>query len=279
MIPINILVEDTSDRKEVLCAKGLSILIHTKEQKILFDTGPNSVFIKNAKKFDFNLADVDTLILSHAHRPFIGGVNSFCKINKNAQIVIENFDTDKYFKINGKVKYDITPKFKKKNLSRIRRINNPAQITTNSWFIPCTVDNYGKPKKNNIFFKKTSNMIKKDDFSHEGIFVIDDSGELVIFSSCSHNGVINTIESAKSFFPNKRVRSYVGGMHFPYSEWQEIPPDDMRNLEELIDYAKVHPNLRFFTGHCTGEKAIQFLKKGLGKNSVIHLQAGVSYSV
>ena len=121
--------------------------------------------------------------------------------------------------------------------------------------------------------------MKQDNFAHEGIFVIDDSGELVIFNSCSHNGVVNAIESAREFFPNKRVRSYVGGMHFPYSEKDEIPPDDIRNLEEIVDYAKAHQNLRFYTGHCTGNKTIEFLQKALDKNKVIHLQTGHSYSV
>ena len=122
-------------------------------------------------------------------------------------------------------------------------------------------------------------QFSRDNFSHEGIFVIDDSGELVIFNSCSHNGVVNSIESARRFFPNKRIRSYVGGMHFPYGKEQTIPPDDMRNLEELVDYAKQHPELRFYTGHCTGEGTIKFLQKELGKNKVLRIQSGHSYSV
>ena len=241
MIPINILVENSTDKKDMLCGKGLSILINTKEQKILFDTGSNSAFIKNAKKLDLNLSEIDSLILSHAHDSFIGGVNQFCKINKTAQIVMQNIDTNRYFRIEKKFKYDVGPSFGLKIFSRIRMINNPAQITTNSWFIPYTVKDYGRPKKNTLFYKMIDDEMKQDNFAHEGIFVIDDSGELVIFNSCSHNGVVNAIESAREFFPNKRVRSYVGGMHFPYSEKDEIPPDDIRNLEEIVDYANYTP--------------------------------------
>ena len=63
-----------------------------------------------------------------------------------------------------------------------------------------------------------------DTFNHEGILLYEDSGEIVIFNSCSHNGVINSIESARTFFPNKKIRSYVGGFHFPYPSIDKILP-------------------------------------------------------
>ena len=279
MIPITILVEDTTENFKYSCAKGLSIFINTKEQKILMDTGPNSTFIKNAKKLGIDLTQINTLILSHAHRPFNGGLNQFCKINKDAQIVIQNTDFEKYYFVKGKSKKNISPKLTVKNLPQIRMINNPAQITTNSWFIPCTVHNYGTPKKNQFLYRKTPSKFVMDNFMHEGIFVIDDNGELVIFNSCSHNGVINSIESAKQFFPNKRLRSYVGGFHFPFKDNETIPPDDMRNLDEIIDYSKINQNLRFFTGHCTGLPAIEYLQRGIGKNRVLKIQSGGFYTI
>ncbi len=110
MIPITILVEDTTENFKYSCAKGLSIFINTKEQKILMDTGPNSTFIKNAKKLGIDLTQINTLILSHAHRPFNGGLNQFCKINKDAQIVIQNTDFEKYYLVKGKSKKNISHK-------------------------------------------------------------------------------------------------------------------------------------------------------------------------
>ena len=55
MIPITVLVADSTDRSECACANGLSFIIHTKEQEILFDTGPNAVFLKNAKMIIYYL--------------------------------------------------------------------------------------------------------------------------------------------------------------------------------------------------------------------------------
>ncbi|MCR4790865.1 MAG: MBL fold metallo-hydrolase [Treponemataceae bacterium] len=279
MIPITVLLENSTAKAGLLHAHGLSIIIHTNEQDVLLDTGPNSFFIKNAQLMNVNLDKVETLLLSHAHYDHTGGLKAFCKINEHAQIVMENTNGDKYYHLYPRLKKFIGLKAPRKIYKKIRKLVNPAQITCDSWFIPYTVSSYGKPSKNQGLVKKTRTGFVKDNFSHEGIYVIDDQGQLVIFNSCSHGGVINAIESARDFFPNKRVRSYIGGFHFPYKKGEEIHPEDIRNLEELIDYAKLQPEIKFYTGHCTGLPVIDYLKNALGKDRINYLQTGLSFSV
>ena len=42
----------------------------------------------------------------------------------------------------------------------------------------------------------------------------------------------------------------------------------MRNLDELIDYAKIQSSIKFYTGHCTGNGAFDYLRKNLGERVV-----------
>ena len=44
---------------------GLSLYIETKQHKILFDLGPDETLLENAERLRINLAQVDTVILSH----------------------------------------------------------------------------------------------------------------------------------------------------------------------------------------------------------------------
>ena len=268
MINTTVLLENSLYNRNLKKAHGLSLLIKTPEQHILLDTGPDSKFYKNAKKMGIDLSKVDSLVLSHAHYDHTGGVNKFCKLNEKAQILMFSPSNEKYY---GKSKFGyhfIGYKFTSRTQKRIKYLQNPLQISAHCWFIPCSVDFYGKPNKNETLYKKLGKSYVKDNFKHEGILIYDDKGELVIFNSCSHNGVINSIESVRAFFPNKKIRSYVGGFHFPYSSVDKIKPEDMRNLDELIDYAKIQSSIKFYTGHCTGNGAFDYLRKNLGERVV-----------
>ncbi|MGP1588150.1 MAG: MBL fold metallo-hydrolase [Treponemataceae bacterium] len=276
MVQVTFLLENTSEDITLRTAHGLSMLIEFEDRKILLDTGPNSDFYKNAKKMKIDLCEVEVLLLSHAHYDHTGGLDKFCKVNKNSEILMQ-YTHDKYYSVSGIQKKFIGLNPKIKNLARIRMLTQPCQITKNSWFIPCTVNHYGTPNLNSGLFKKIGKNFFPDDFKHEGIFVINDNSELVIFNSCSHRGVINSIESAREFFPNKKVRSYVGGFHFPYAKGQNIRPEDLRNFEELIDYTRFQTNLTLYTGHCTGDQAFDYLENALGKGRIKHFSTGKTF--
>ena len=278
MLNITVLLENSLYNRNLQKAHGLSVLVRTAEHHILLDTGPNSKFYKNAKKLGIDLSQIDSLVLSHAHYDHTGGVNRFCKINEKAQILMFSPYNEKYY---GKSKfgyYFIGAKFSSKTKKRIKFLQNPIQISAHCWFIPCSVDFYGKPNKNNSLYKKVEKDYINDNFKHEGILIYDDNGELVIFNSCSHNGVINSIESARTFFPKKKIRSYVGGFHFPYPSIDKIKPEDLRNLDELVDYAKLQKEITFYTGHCTGNGAFDYLRKALG-DRVQAIQTGKELEV
>lgn len=278
MLNITVLLENSLYNRNLQKAHGLSLLIKTSEQHILLDTGPNSKFYKNAKKIGIDLSQIDSLILSHAHYDHTGGTNKFCKVNEKAQILMFSPYDEKYY-AKSKIGYlFIGHKFSAKTKRRITFLQNPIQISAHCWFIPCSVDFYGQPNGNDFLFKKVGKDYIKDNFKHEGILVYDDNGELVIFNSCSHNGVINSIESAKTFFPKKKVRSYVGGFHFPYSSIDKIKPEDLRNLDELIDYARLQKDIKFYTGHCTGNGAFDYLRNALGER-VLPIQTGSELKV
>ena len=46
-------------------AHGLSFYIETENHKLLFDTSPSEVLIRNAQKLGVDLTSIDTVILSH----------------------------------------------------------------------------------------------------------------------------------------------------------------------------------------------------------------------
>ena len=65
---------------------GLSILIESSGNKVLFDVGASSIFAENAKSLGVDLSDVEAVAISHGHYDHTEGMESFCEINKLALI-------------------------------------------------------------------------------------------------------------------------------------------------------------------------------------------------
>lgn len=65
---------------------GLSFYVETQNHKLLFDTSPSEVVLRNAERLGVDLTAVDTVILSHGHYDHSGGIMAFTSINPNAKI-------------------------------------------------------------------------------------------------------------------------------------------------------------------------------------------------
>lgn len=62
-----------------LAEPAVSYYIEDEENKILFDTGYSDIFIKNAKKMNINLENLNKLVISHGHNDHTGGLEHFIK--------------------------------------------------------------------------------------------------------------------------------------------------------------------------------------------------------
>ncbi|MCI8845747.1 MAG: MBL fold metallo-hydrolase [Lachnospiraceae bacterium] len=70
---ITALLENKTNREDMLTEHGLSLYIETEKHKILFDMGQSDLFAKNAAALGINLSSVDIAVLSHGHYDHGGG--------------------------------------------------------------------------------------------------------------------------------------------------------------------------------------------------------------
>jgi 7,8-dihydropterin-6-yl-methyl-4-(beta-D-ribofuranosyl)aminobenzene 5'-phosphate synthase len=89
-----------------------------------------------------------------------------------------------------------------------------------------------------------------DDFLHEQYLLLEEQGNTVLISGCSHKGILNIGEW---FSPNVLV----GGFHF-----SKLPTDNL-----LRGYAETLSSFdcRFYTCHCTGVPQYEFMKEFMPK--------------
>ena len=104
----------------------------------------------------------------------------------------------------------------------------------------------------------TSSGTVRDDFSHEIALAFVTEKGLVVISSCSHKGALNTIASCMEFTGCNTLQAYIGGLHFVDS-----PEVETETTSFINDWLTLYPNAYLYTGHCTCPKAAALLKTHL----------------
>ncbi len=109
-----------------------------------------------------------------------------------------------------------------------------------------------------------------DDFEHElaTVYLVKDKG-LVVLTSCSHRGVINTVRQAMEASGIDKVHAVIGGFHV-------VPPlgDDYIN-KTIEEFRQIDPDY-LMVGHCTGDRFYDLARAALG-DKVIHSAVGTRF--
>ena len=109
-----------------------------------------------------------------------------------------------------------------------------------------------------------------DDFEHElaTVYLVKDKG-LVVLTSCSHRGVINTVRQAMEASGIDKVHAVIGGFHV-------VPPLGDDYIEKTIaEFRQIDPDY-LMVGHCTGDRFYDLARAALG-DKVIHSAVGMRF--
>lgn len=246
------------ERKELLTEHGLSIFFELGGNKYLLDTGASDTFAENAMKLGVQIEDIDYLLISHAHKDHTGGINKFLEINTKAKICLSSKNTEySFFSSRKEAIKDISmPKISDEGKFRLVSVDKNLKLNDDIDIISVFPQVYPFPKGNRtLLYEKYSEGKKKlDKFQHELAFTLKVKDNFIVLSSCTHNGILNTLEAC---FPDKtdkyRVLAYIGGTHLLDSNDTER----YESQEEIIAIGKslleLYPNLKLISGHCTGE--------------------------
>ena len=265
---VSVLAENSVSKKHFKDVKpehGLSLFIEFEDKKILFDLGQSDLFIRNAEKMGIDLSQVDYLIISHGHFDHGGGLEHFLKRNKKAKIYLHKKAINRFYtKILGLVPYyvGLDQKILSQYSDRIIYVFSNSQIEDNLVLLEGFPDIFPQSEANKKLFEKIDKKLIPDKFKHEIALLLFDKEEVVLFSGCSHSGIINIIDEVKLFTDDKRIKAIFGGFHI-YSaiNKKSESPCYINKLTEAMDEA----DAVFYAGHCTGEANYFSIKKRLGR--------------
>lgn len=274
MVKVIPLVENTTISANYKPEHGLSFYIETEKHKILYDVGPNDLFLHNAKKLNVNIEDIDIVIISHGHSDHGGGLSYFLKNNKKAKIYIRKSAFEPHY-----IKVAFIPIYIGLDPSLINdeRIvfTDDINIIDEELILFSNVkEEHFFSKSNKKLFVKNNGGLMLDDFNHEQSLIITNGSKKILISGCSHSGMINIINKAQEI-TRSDLDIVIGGFHL------FNPPTHKYESSEYIDLVAqslAKTNCMYYTCHCTGVKAYEMLKLVL-LDRINYLSTGSSISI
>jgi 7,8-dihydropterin-6-yl-methyl-4-(beta-D-ribofuranosyl)aminobenzene 5'-phosphate synthase len=246
---------------------GLSVLIQTKANTILFDTGASDLLAHNSTQLGIDLQAVDAVVLSHGHYDHAGGLAAFLKMNSEATAYCCPGALEPHVvKLFGFLSKDIGVSRKALNsfVQRFVEVGGITEIATGVYVVPHIPLSHATPKDMGMFFKKTGGRLQKDDFTHEILLVVKEQSGMTVLTGCAHKGVLNTMAAATGNFPGVPIEALIGGLHMtnPVTKRLSETEDDISLVGAQLQKNKTLKKL--YAGHCTGPMAYSLLRQQMG---------------
>lgn len=261
------LIEDTQGREALCFEHGLSFFVQTETHRLLLDTGASGDFIENAQRLGIDLSTVDTLVLSHGHYDHTGGVMRFAQLNPTAKIYLHTLAGGEYYNdYNSQHKYIGIDKAIL-SLPQLQRVEGNIKIDDELFLFSCVECTRPIPSGNAILKQELDGELVADRFLHEQYLAVSSDGKTALLSGCAHRGILNILDSYKAIFgamPDYCISGFHMMKKTPYDE-------DDKTLAQLTAKQLLKTGTQFFSGHCTGEEAMEILKDIMGDTlTVIH---------
>ena len=239
---ITVLSENTS-RCGLPAEHGLSLFVETAGCRFLFDMGQGDLFARNAETLGIDLGAADFAVLSHGHYDHGGGLAVFLALNRRAPVYVSPHAFEPHW--HGPDKYiGLDPALR--DSPRLvpvggERSPAPGVTVTACPDLPQVMD-FGTGGLET----ERDGVRVPEDFRHEQYLLAEEGGKRVLFSGCSHRGILNIVSR---FRPDVLV----GGFHL-----SKRPLDgDLARVAAALD---AFPTA-YYTCHCTGEAQYRFLRE------------------
>ena len=267
---VTALIENSAvEGRQDLCPEfGLSLHVEVNGTTILFDMGASAAFATNAEALGIDMSNVGVAVVSQHHFDHGGGLERFFELNNQATVFLrEGPRVARYFKALAVIKrpiglnLDLLERF----TGRIEFVSGMRVVAPGVYLLTGIGSAHRRPRGNRRLFVESRGALVPDPFDHELVMVVHEDDGMVVFSGCSHRGILNIIDAATAQFPRVPIKAVFGGFHLiglpfynsmaaSHSEVREIGRQVMEKVEGPV-----------YSGHCTGEKAFGVLEGVMGE--------------
>jgi 7,8-dihydropterin-6-yl-methyl-4-(beta-D-ribofuranosyl)aminobenzene 5'-phosphate synthase len=273
----------------ICCAHwGLSLVITARRgattQTLLFDSGPEGYTVeRNGNRLGVDFGSIDAAMFSHGHWDHVGGMTKALQLiyganggNKIPVHLNEGMFVRRGMKgPNGVIPFADVPS--KDELSEAGGVivsgEEPRTILADSFYISGEIPRvtpYEKGLPPHV--KDLGTGWEPDPLIMDERYVavhVKDKG-IIVFTACSHAGVINVLKNAQAVFARTPLYAVMGGFHLSGGGCEAIIPETIEDMK-AFDLKIIVP------GHCTGWRAIHRLVETFSEDRVIPSAVGRSH--
>jgi 7,8-dihydropterin-6-yl-methyl-4-(beta-D-ribofuranosyl)aminobenzene 5'-phosphate synthase len=263
---------------ESLCSAhhGLSLLVTAdaggRRHTVLFDTGPEGYAIeRNAARLGIDLGAVEALVLSHGHWDHCGGAPAALALAGRRDLPV--YAHPGMFRRRGRRGPDggvepfepvPTPEAMAARGGRTVATAEPRWLDEGLFYVSgeiprVTPYEHGMP--NHVV--QGPGGWEPDPLIQDERFLavhVRDRG-LVVFTACSHAGVVNVLTHARAVFPGLPLLAVIGGFHLSGPGVEAVIGDTVKDLA-TFGLERIVP------AHCTGWRAVTALVNAFGEPAV-----------
>lgn len=272
-------------------AHGLSCLITvrqgSKTKTLLFDTGPEDrVFEQNVSRLGADLGAVETIVLSHGHWDHGGAMLRALQIirDRNGGKRVAYYAHPDMFRSRAMKRPD-------GSLLLMEDVPGVAELTDHGANVINTREAQpllgglayvsGEIARVTPFERGLQGQHRRtldgkgwelDELIMDERFVaVNVKGKgLVVFTACSHAGVVNVLKQARASFPDVPLHAVAGGLH--------LSGGNERIIADTVAAMRDFGLGVIAAGHCTGWRAITALANEFGDKTLVPLAVGKRFS-
>lgn len=261
---------------------GFAALVTVDGRRILFDTGANEDTVqRNLKAFRLDLADVDTVILSHNHWDHVTGLMPLRRqyVEKSPKALSRMYGGTGIFwpRLGPKGQADdrmarIKSEYEASGGSVIE-VSKPIELMPGVWLTGPVPRVHPERNWSGSGRVRSPNGDVEDTVPEDMALVIQTDQGLVIVFGCGHAGVINTLEHARKTIDPAPVKAIIGGLH--------LFAADEKHLAWTAAQLKSFGVQQLVGAHCTGIEAVYRIRElaGLTRQTCMVGAVGASYSL
>jgi 7,8-dihydropterin-6-yl-methyl-4-(beta-D-ribofuranosyl)aminobenzene 5'-phosphate synthase len=269
---------------------GLSLLItatrRARRHTVLFDSGPQEyAFERNSSRLDVDLGIVESAVLSRGHWDHAGGMLKALDLvrGRNGGRSIPYYAHPGMFRSRAR-------RLPSGDLMPMKDVPSIEALAAHGAHVTCTREpqvflddmfylsgeiprvtpfEHGLP----AHYQKNAdgNWMRDPLLVDERFLMVKVEGKgLIVFTACSHAGVVNVLKHARECAADTPIHAVMGGFHLAGAN-EEIIPDTVQALSELKPCT-------IAAGHCTGWRAVKALANAFGDNAVDPLAVGKLYT-
>jgi len=268
---------------------GLSLLLAAhrdgRTRYLLFDAGPEgAIFERNADRLGVPFADIEAVALSHGHWDHAGGLLQAIGRIRQRRDGVECHVNDAMFVerantlADGSIlPYEPVPTIAALQSAGATVVSEGGErlLLDDSFYlsgeIPRLTD-YERGYPGHLRRSAAGADWEPDPWLMDERYLAANVRGLglLVFSACSHAGIVNVLREARRAFPDLPLHAAMGGLHLSGARIEPIISATVADLASF-DLARIVP------AHCTGWRAVQALVKAFGEPMVQPSAVGRRY--